>query len=339
MKPPATTPADPLRVLIVGCGNIAGRFDEGRPRASEPLTHAGGFAQDPRFVLAACVDPDAKRREAFMAAWRIPAGFESLAAALVAGERFDVISICSPTVCHESDLETAIDHSPRMIFCEKPVTPSAEVTERLVAECAARQVALAVNYTRRWDPEIAALRADILAQKWGPLRSVAAVYNKGVLNNGSHLIDLLHLILGPLEIVTVGRPVSDYLADDPSIPAWLETAAGTPIQIGCGHAGDYALFEIQFIFADGVLAMEEGGMAWRWRRAVDSENFKGYRTLTGGETQPGSYRSSMRRAIDNIHHAIRDRATLASTGASALVTQRLCEKLKLLAAPLSVPAQ
>ena len=32
---------DPLRVLIVGCGNIAGGFDQGRDLTCFPYTHAG----------------------------------------------------------------------------------------------------------------------------------------------------------------------------------------------------------------------------------------------------------------------------------------------------------
>jgi hypothetical protein len=58
-----------LRVLIVGCGKIAGLFDAGREYVKElPLSHAGAYTRDGRFVLAGCVEPDDAQRQAFMVA-------------------------------------------------------------------------------------------------------------------------------------------------------------------------------------------------------------------------------------------------------------------------------
>ena len=59
-------------VLIVGCGKIAGGFDEGRPVGDSPLTHAGAYIRDGRFNIVACVEPDDNRRSEFMAAWDVP---------------------------------------------------------------------------------------------------------------------------------------------------------------------------------------------------------------------------------------------------------------------------
>ena len=49
---------DPLRVLIVGCGNIAGLFDQERSHYDFPYTHAGAYIRDGRCSLAACVEAD-----------------------------------------------------------------------------------------------------------------------------------------------------------------------------------------------------------------------------------------------------------------------------------------
>jgi predicted dehydrogenase len=276
------TELNPLRVLIVGCGNIAGGFDQGRPPSDSPYTHAGAYTRDVRFNLAACVEPDDKRRSGFMDAWDMPSSFRSINEALGIGCQFDVISICSPTSCHADDLEMALRFKPKLIFCEKPMTTSIAETERLAAECGKLNVLLAVNYTRRWDPDVAKLQADMQAGRWGQLRSVVGCYNKGILNNGSHMLDLLHLLVGSMEIIKVGRPTHDFFSDDPTIPVWLEGPQGVPVHLVCGHAADYAIFELQLVFSHGVLTMEEGGMYWRERRALDSAMFKGYRVLDEG---------------------------------------------------------
>lgn len=323
-----STDSTSLRVLLVGCGNIAGGFDLGRPAGYLPYTHAGAYTRDGRFDLLACVEPDDKRRSEFMDAWGVPAGFRSIEEALESGNQFDVISICSPTDCHAHDLETALRQKPKLIFCEKPLTTSVAETQRLVAECAKMNVLLAVNYTRRWDAEVSKLQADMQAGRWGKLRSVVGYYNKGILNNGSHMVDLLHLLVGSINIVKVGKPIDDFFADDPTVPVWLEGTQGVPVLLACGHAEDYAVFELQLVFSEGTLTMEEGGLFWRERRAVDSETFKDYRTLEAGVRRAGQYPGAMLKAVDNIYRAINQGDPLASTGESALAAQCVCEQIK-----------
>lgn len=297
--------------------------------ASEfPYTHAGAYKRDGRFNLTACVEPDESRRKTFMEKWNVSRGFSSIDEALHSGNQFDVISICSPTPSHIHDLEIALQLKPKLIFCEKPVTTSFIETERLVVACQNANVQLAVNYSRRWDVDISALQADMQAGKWGQLRSVVGIYNKGILNNGSHMVDLLHLLVGEMNIVKVGQPVQDFFENDPSVPAWLEAENGLPVQLVCGHAEDYAIFELQMIFSQGVLSMEEGGIFWRERRAKDSETFKGYRVLDEGVRRAGQYPATMCTAVDNIYRAITQGDALAGTGESALAAQRLCEQIK-----------
>jgi len=325
-----------LNVLVVGCGNIAGGFDLNRTASEFPYTHAGAYTRDGRFNLTACVEPDESRRKAFMEKWNVLRGFSSIDEALHSGNQFDVVSICSPTSCHVHDLEIALRLKPKLIFCEKPITTSLAETERLVAACYKTNIALAVNYSRRWDADISTLQADMQAGKWGQLRSVVGIYNKGILNNGSHMVDLLHALVGAMNIVKVGKPEQDFFTDDPSVPVWLEAENGLPVQLVCGHAEDYAIFELQMIFSQGVLSMEEGGMFWRERRAKDSKTFKGYRVLDEGVRRAGQYPATMRGAVDNIYRAITQGDALASTGESALAAQRLCEQIKHLAYEMKV---
>ena len=317
-----------LNVLVVGCGNIAGGFDVDRPSNNFPYTHAGAYARDGRFNLAACVEPNDQRLDEFMKTWSVPLGYRSIPELLDRDASFDVISICSPTACHAHDIDLALRLKPRVIFCEKPITTTLQETEQLVAACSAARIPLAVNYTRRWDPDILALQTAIRTGHWGKLRSITGLYNKGILNNGSHMIDLLHFLVGRMEIIQVGQPVEDYSASDPSVPVWLEGYQGVPIHLACGRDEDYALFELQLVFSLGILTMEEGGMYWRERRAVASNIFKGYRTLDAGLRRAGEYPKAMTLAVNNIHRAIKHGDELASTGETALEAQRVCEQIR-----------
>ena len=322
---------EPLTVLIVGCGNIAGGFDKGCKLIDFSYTHAGAYIRDNQFKMTACVEPDEARRNEFMKEWSIQLGFSSIDEMLDLDYQFDVISICSPTAYHSHDIEVALQLSPKLIFCEKPITTSLLDTKRLVEACKNANVMMAVNHTRRWDPAVSELQAEILSGRRGELRSIIGIYNKGILNNGSHMLDLLHFLVGPVSVINVGKPVNDYLPNDPTIPVWLENEQGVPIHLVCAHAQDYAFFELQLIFSLGVLIMEEGGLYWRERHAVESTTFKGYRKLDDGTRHAGEYPYAMIKAIDNIYRAINRGDSLVSSGESALLAQRMCEKIKQMA--------
>lgn len=317
-----------LKTLIIGCGNIAGGFDAQRAAGSPPLTHAGAYAAHGGFELVACVEPDAERREAFVKRWGIGAGYSDMAQLTASGARFDVISICSPTPAHLEDTESALRLGPRLVFCEKPVCRTVQQAEYLVMACAAQGVALAVNHNRRWDASVERLRDDIASGVWGSLRSASGLYNKGILNNGSHLIDLLHCLVGPLTLRHAGAAVHDFWPDDPSFPALLETQAGAPVALNCGHAADYALFELQLVFEKGTITMEDSGMQWRQRLPAPSGHFSGYTALAQDTRVAGDYPHAMSNVVANIYHAVVNGAAIACTGETALVAQRLCDQIR-----------
>lgn len=316
-----------LKVLIIGCGNIAGGFDADRDDAAPPFSHAGAYRRHGGFDLSTCVEPDAQKRAAFMQRWSVPHGFATLAEALAAGADFDVVSICSPTASHYEDIVAALGVKPRLVFCEKPVTDSAQKTREVVQRCAAAGVLLAVNHTRRWDPEMARFAAELKSGAWGKVRAVSCIYNKGVLNNGSHMIDALHMLLGKFELKHVGPLVRDMLPSDPSVPAVLQNADGVCIELNCSHAGDYSLFELEFVTEKGVIAIEDGGLHWRIREVCESGNFKGYRALDAGTRMQGGLALATLAAVTEIEKVLSQGGTPSCTGEHALEAQTLCERI------------
>lgn len=324
-----------LDVLVIGCGNIGGGFDQRRAAFNWPLTHAGAYSHHGGFRLSGCADPDAKRRSVFQARWGVPQAFANCSDAIDSGLNWDVISICSPTAAHHADVMTALTARPRLVFCEKPLAPTATAAAEMVAACRDAGVMLAVNHTRRWAPDAVQFGKQLAQGEHGAPRCVTAKYNKGVLNNGSHLIDLLALWFGPLELVAAGAAVFDFWKDDPSVPALLVTSAGVGISIACAHAKDYSLFEIEVATSACVVAMEDGGMSWRLRRPTASPVFHGYRTLERGQEFAGRYVEAMAGAAANIYDAVTDGTPLSSTGESSLCAQRLCESIRAASLPLS----
>jgi len=317
-----------FKVLIIGCGNMAGGYDLHQPEDALPLGHAKAFLQHGGFEVTTCMDPNIAQRQAFQNHWQIPHGFASWRDLPHEVGAFDVISICSPTGVHAGDIQAALKLKPRLIFCEKPVTAHMAQTQQAVKNCADSKVLLAVNHSRRWSPQVLQLKQQLHEGNWGAVRSVSAVYNKGVLNNGSHMLDLLLNLFGTLQITYVGQAVSDHAEADPSVDACLKTVDGVPVQLNLAHAQDYALFEMQIVTEKGVIAMEDGGARWRFRTAAPSAQLPGYNFLNHGEWLVPHGSPMLRNAVANLHDALSYGAILACTGLHALQAQTLCEQMQ-----------
>ena len=316
------------RVMLVGCGNIAGKFDMSRPEDAWPVSQAGAFRRHGGYDLAACVDPDEQARLAFAAHWGIPHHAASLEALQAQAGDFDVIGLCSPTTLHHSHLEAVLPLKPRVIFCEKPLTNSLQESARWEHACAVQGITLVVNYTRQWDPSMVRLVEEVRSGRWGAVRSAVGYYNKGVLNNGGHLVDLLLRLLGPLEVVAATTPVHDHWDNDPTVSGMLRSVQSqVPVCLDAAHAKDYSLFELDLICELGVVRMRNGGMQWEIRHAKANPHFIGYRSLTGGQVHDGDYLQAMTLAVTEIHQHLANGTSIRSTGEHALSIQSICEQL------------
>ena len=321
--------SDVLTVLIVGCGNIAGDLDINKTNIeSPPLTHAGAFTQNKHFIIKACVDISEEKSKKFAACWNIPNAYVSIEQAVQSGDVYDVISICSPTVCHYDDLIACLSLSPKLIFCEKPITESVQDTLKIKAACDKAGVLLAVNYLRRWDECVIQLKREIETNQRGSLRSVVGYYNKGILNNGSHLIDLLGFLIGEMKIKHIGQADYDFFPNDPSMCVTLGNESDIPVLlIPAAKASDFSIFEIHMVFDDNMLSMLDGGLRWIERTATDSLVFNGYRVLDTGVDSQGGYLMAMSNAVENIWGAVSKGETLNSSADTALIAQALCEDI------------
>lgn len=317
-----------LNVLIVGCGNIAGGFDAARPGTNTPFSHAGAYVAQGDFALRCCVDPDEVRRAAFQERWGVQQGFSYIEEVMNQGLTFDVISICSPTHFHADHLRQALLLKPRLVFCEKPMTAILLDSQELAIRYREAGIPLLINYTRRWDERVRTIREELNRGDWGCIRSVSAVYNKGLLNNGSHMLDLLTMLLGCLTIIAVGPSSADMWEADPSIPVILRSERGVTVTLNCGHAADYALFELELVTERGTIRMENGGLDWSIRHVRPSPLFPSYQILSEPTRQSGSLSGATLAAVDEI-------AMLAFTGGNpscaadeAVAVQTLCEAIR-----------
>ena len=193
--------------------------------------------------------------------------------------------------------------------------------------CNQAGIKLAVNHSRRWDPRVISLKNDITSGVLGDIRSVIAYYNKGILNNGSHMVDLLLYFFGSLNIVNAILPVNDFYDDDPTLSALLKTNSDLPIHLVASNASEYALFELEIIGSKKTISMRDGGLNWSSRSIIDNSRFEDYKILSKDQYSKGSYDESMTNAVKNIYNAITQNEKLLCTGKEACEAHKICDEL------------
>jgi predicted dehydrogenase len=316
------------KVLILGCGAIAGGYDAERSSQDWPLSHAGAIARDPRFEIAACIDPEDAVRTAFASRWGVERAAGTVDELNAAPGAFDLIVIASPTAFHLEHLRRALALRPKAVFCEKPLGAEIAPIGKLLDRFRASGIWLAVNHTRRWAPDLVDLACNWRAQ-WGPLISAVGTYSKGIVHNGSHLVDLIQMILGHQKVCAVGPAVFDHWHDDPSVTALLWSPRhACAIHLIAGDSRAFTQFELVLSFERGEVAIRDGGMRIETRRVIDSPCAAGFRQLGPPESCAGLYPRAMMAAYDNIARAIETGAPLASEGESALRAQRICDEIR-----------
>src|SRR5687767_4743428 len=129
--------SSPLRVLVVGCGNMG-------------ASHARAYHRMPEFELAGLVSRGGPSRGALSRELGGLPEFSHYEEALAATTR-DVVSINTYPETHGPYARAAIAAGCH-VFCEKPLAVSVEEAEAIVDAAAARRRKLVVGYILRVHP-------------------------------------------------------------------------------------------------------------------------------------------------------------------------------------------
>lgn len=275
---------------IIGCGRIAGGYDE--PGDDRVRTHAKAFRRHTACRLVGVCDADESVARRFADTWGAPLALTDPRALLDAC-RPQVLSICTPTDSHEALLAIACDAGVPRVWLEKPAASTATAVARLQAKAAGSGTEVWVNYFRRYDAGF--LRAKQLLAEVAPLRNVRAIYTKGLRHNGSHMIDLIHWFFGPIEEIVLQEVIAD--TEFPAATARLRTPT-VPIDLVALDYRDYELFELDALGARGRITIKDGGQQIVAERVVDAKFYRGYRNLATQSVHTGTYATFMLEGLD-----------------------------------------
>lgn len=311
------------RVAIIGAGRIGAQLDD--PQSPHILTHAHGFRACGGFEIAGFVDRALDKAEAASACWGGRA-FDSLER-LFAAEPVEVVSVCLPDELHYETLLALAERPVRFIFLEKPAVRTAQEAEAVRAIYDKLPVRVLVNYTRRFVPEIRRIRETIQNGDYGAFLTGTGYYGKGLVHNGSHLVDLLQFLVSEVgEVVKISETV-DFYEHDPSVSALLHLRGGGVFYLRHIDCRKFDIFELDLTFERKRIRICELGTVIEQYSVGDNEVFTGHRTLNKDAEYGTDHRKAMLHAVANIRNNLdRDESLMCTLGESC-DTVKTCSRI------------
>ena len=293
--------------VIVGCGKIAGLYDD-TEITDAIVSHAAGYRNHDMFDLSGCVDRDRQTVERFAELQKI-AHFDTSLVTVLNSVQPDIISITTPDDTHFSIVSSilgCVHVPPRLIFLEKPACQNSRELESLLEMSDSVNVPIVVNHSRRFHWLYAAVKEKYEGGQLGELLGVDCSYYGGWMHSGVHLVDTIRYLFST-EIVCpniIERIVSRN-TDDPTltIQAKLEANNGSVLFQGWDDK-HYQIFDLEFRFSTGRLMVRNFEQEYYWEACV--ENSMGERVLEPKSIElPMNGKSPMVRAMDILSNYLK----------------------------------
>lgn len=307
-------------VLIIGAGQIASGYDS--VEQGVVLTHCKALSNSEKFIVRGIYDFDNAKAIAAGQKWGIPA-LQSLAAF----ERHspDVVLISTSTPSHEEYLMRVLNWKPKLVVCEKPLTDHLAASRSLLKLYAKKSVPLVVTYQRRYDSDLNNLREQIVSGKFGRLINGYLLYSKGILNCGSHGIDLLIDWFGEVREVKFISATSDYRKNDPTVSGVLFFRNASISLLGA-NSKYHSMFELDLIFEEGRIQLIDGGHYLKIHRVAQDEVYPKERILTTALERQSSLRFAMREMWAHFGRFLDSGGSLPTAAQNALQSQVVCDE-------------
>lgn len=268
----------PPSALIVGCGRIAGGFNDADESAV--LTHALAYRRL-GVGLVACCDRDAARAARFAQRWEIPR-HGSDAAALLGATRPDLVSLCTPPseACPLLEVVLAAP-GVRGVLVEKPLGGTAEEARRIATLAGRDGRPLLVDYFRAFDPFYDRLLGEVRGEGFGAFREGTARYYGAADVNAVHWLERVIALFGP--------PVSaTRLGGAKDSPRFEVRFQEGPVLFLPSDGCQYAPFELDLLFERRRVRVVDSERRVEHFRSDPDPRFPGYWNLAADDPWPGS---------------------------------------------------
>lgn len=180
-------------LTIIGGGNVACGYDS--PNDTDIITHIHGALRHPKIQLNAVVELNNQRSKYIKKKWGSSFKVFSNLKDCIKEYKSNIVVISTPTNLHLKNIEELLNlYNPNLIIVEKPIVANINEYEKLNILLKKAKVRIITHFTRRFDPSMTILTK--LLKKEKKIHHFYGTFSKGLIHNGSHMIDLINRLMG-----------------------------------------------------------------------------------------------------------------------------------------------
>lgn len=311
---------DKYKAVIIGAGRMGAQFDF--PKSKKVLTHAHAYRKNPRIELHGFFDTDKKAAQDAAGKWHCRGYFEL--DRMFKAVRPDIVSVCT-SGDHFPVLMKIAEYQPRMVISEKPVTTTLQRALEISTLYNKLKIPLLINYSRRFDKEVQKFRKEIREEKYGKILCASGIYTKGIIHNGSHLIDLCRYLFGEAVDFKILYSVFDCAFGDKSVAAFIKFERCEQFYLMTGNEKNYPIFELDVLLEKRRVRFVNSGSEVITQKPKEDALYKdGLSRTIKRKTKLADALLSL---IDNAVNHLERKEALVCDIKEALKTQKICELL------------
>jgi predicted dehydrogenase len=194
---------------VIGTGRIGYLLQKDKKR-EQPASHAAALVKNKHISLIAGCDINTERLALWKKDYPRTVCYDS-AQELMQKEKPELVVVAVSEDAHTEVALTVIKHKPKLIILEKPVGPNLAAAEQIRKAAARSKVPVCVNHERRFSLDYLSAAKLIRNKELGELQTVSgklwssspiwspSCAQKGdcsLIHDGTHLVDVLHFLLG-----------------------------------------------------------------------------------------------------------------------------------------------
>lgn len=265
-----------IKCGIIGCGNIAWRYDGGKWDGKISITHSSCFDRHQLTKLVAMYDPnksilnEVQNNHPQSKSIRFTCDIKEFLK-----YDLDLISIASPTNFHENHILMCLNKKIPYLWIEKPITTNMKSYKKIKNkfENHKTKTRCSVNYFRRFLPQYNFLKSKVINDE--TIKSIEIYYSKQLNINGIHLIDLLNFFYPEAKSPLI-EWFSNYNEGNPSFGFNL---LGVQVSI-IGINVPYHLIDIRLISNYGRYSVTKSGLNVIEEKTLSNDNYYGFYHLS-----------------------------------------------------------
>ena len=316
-----------IKTIIIGLGQIGQGYDYDLNHEKYILTHSQAVQAHPNFELIGGIDLFDENRKRFQKKFNKPSFSEI--DDVKKNADLDLVVVAVPTESHMDTVKKIVSKlSPKLILIEKPLSFLFDEAQEIIRIAKEKNIHIAVNYIREYETIHRELFERIKNDELGSSIKVVCWYSKGIINNGSHFIQLLSNFMGVvinIHIINEGRKW-DNVDPEPTVEIIYEKGRAYFIPV---EEENYSLFEMEVVGPKGKIKYYNGGSHYDLWHVNTDPVFKNYKKL---KVEPITIKTNINKyqyhVYNNIAEYFEGNSDLYCDGKAALKTAQILDQIQ-----------